>query len=158
MSDRNARKHRTVWVVGIACALGGFATGAIAAAKKPSTIVSAQDAKWVPMDPNMPAGPQIAVLSGDPKKGKSEILLKLKKGSAPLHVHSADYRAVLVQGSTKHWDEGQTEAEAKALNPGSYWAQPGKAVHGDACLTDECIIYVTWAGKLDFKLAEEPKK
>jgi hypothetical protein len=44
------------------------------------------------------------------------------------------------------------------LGPGSYWFQPGKGVHGDACLTDECIIYISWGGKMDFKPAPAAAK
>ncbi|HKE15755.1 MAG TPA: cupin domain-containing protein [Kofleriaceae bacterium] len=156
MSEVRGRK-RTIWIVGVVCAVAGLATGAMAGGQKASVIVPIADAKFMPMDPAMPAGPAVAALDGDPTKGKSSVLLKLKKGSAPLHIHSADYHAVLVSGQTKHWDKGQDEKSAKTLGPGSYWFQPGKQPHGDACLTDECIIYVTWAGKMDMKLADAPK-
>jgi len=158
VSEAKNRKQRLVWIVGIACALGGFATGAIAAGKKQQLVVPFSEAKWGPMDPANAAGPQVAVLWGDPKKGSSAVLLKLKKGPAPLHTHSADYQAALIQGSTKHWDKGQEEKDAVALTPGSFWFQPGKQPHGDSCLSDECVIFVSWAGKMDFKVAEQPKK
>ena len=153
MSEVRGRKS-AIWIVGIVCAVAGFATGAIAGGKKASTIVPIAEAKFQAMDPAQPAGPSVAALNGDPMKSKSMVLLKLKKGSAPLHTHTADYHAVLISGQTKHWDKGQDEKSAKALGPGSYWFQPGKAPHGDACLTDECVIFVSFSGKMDMKLAD----
>jgi hypothetical protein len=35
------------------------------------------------------------------------------------------------------------------LRPGSYWFQPGNQAHGDECLSDECLIFVSWQGKMD---------
>lgn len=157
MSDVRGRKQRAIWIVGVVCAVAGFATGAIAGGKKASTIVPIAEAKFQPMDPATPAGPAVAALNGDPMKGKSSILLKLKKGASPLHIHTADYHAVLISGQHKHWDKGQDEKSAKTLGPGSYWFQPGKQAHGDACLTDECLLFVTFSGKVDMKLADAAK-
>lgn len=52
------------------------------------------------------------------------MLVEIKKGSIPLHLHSADYHLVVVEGEMKHWAENQSEAGAKILGPGSYWFQP----------------------------------
>lgn len=152
------KKGNLLWIAAVTCIAGGLTTAAFAGGSKQSTIVSYQDAKFAPFDPSNPAGPQVAVLSGNPAKGASVVLLKLKKGAAPLHTHSSEYQATLIQGTTKHWDKGQESKDAKPLSPGSYWKQPGKQVHGDECLTDECLIVVVWAGKMDFKVADAPKK
>lgn len=145
-------------IVGTVCALAGFAAGAFAVNKKQMIVTPFQDAKFVPVDPARPDGPQIAVLSGDPDKGASAMLLKLKKGQGRLHTHTSDYHLVVLQGTTKHWAGGEEEADAKSLGPGSYWFQPGNQVHGDTCLTDECLMFVKWEGKRDGKLAEASKK
>jgi quercetin dioxygenase-like cupin family protein len=86
------------------------------------------------------------------------MLLKLKKLGGRLHIHTSDYHLTLLQGTMKHWAEGEQEADAKPLGPGSYWFQPGNQAHGDSCLTDECLMFVKWEGKRDAKLAEAPKK
>jgi quercetin dioxygenase-like cupin family protein len=86
------------------------------------------------------------------------MLLKLKKYGGSLHFHSSDYHLVLLQGTMRHWAEGEQEAEAKPLGPGSFWFQSGNQAHGDSCLTDECLMFVKWEGKRDTKLAEAPKK
>jgi hypothetical protein len=117
-----------------------------------------QDAKFVPIDPTQPNGDQVAVLWGDPTKGPSAILLKFKKGGGDLHLHTSDYHLVLLEGTMKHRAEGEQETEAKPLGPRSYWFQPGQQVHGDTCLTDECLMFVKWEGRRDSKLAGAAKK
>lgn len=97
----------------------------------------------------------MAVLHGDPASGPSSILLKMKKGPGVLHYHTADYDLVLVQGRMRHWAQGEAEADAMELGPGSYWHQPGGKVHGDSCLTDECVMYVKWAGRRDGHLPKD---
>jgi quercetin dioxygenase-like cupin family protein len=126
--------------------------------KKQMVVTPFQDAKFVPVDPAQPDGAQQAVLWGDPTKGPSAMLLKFKKGSNPFHIHTSDYHLVVVQGTMKHWDEGEQEATAKPLGPGSYWLQPGNQAHAGSCLTDECIMFVKWEGKRDGRLAEPAKK
>ena len=112
-----------------------------------------EEAVFVPVNPDLPEGPQLSVLWGDPATGPSAMLLRLKRGPIPLHTHSSDYHLVVLRGTMKHWGEGQLEAGAKPLGPGSYWFQPGDKVHGDSCLTDDCLVHVVWAGKRDGKLA-----
>jgi quercetin dioxygenase-like cupin family protein len=144
-------------IVGITCALMGFIAGVFAMAQNQMVVTPFQDAIFKPVDPARPNGAQIAVLWGDPTKGPSAMLLKLKKGSGRLHYHTADYHLVALEGTVKHWAAGTQEAEAKPLGPGSYWFQPGNQAHGDTCLSDECLMFVNWAGKRDGHLAEEPK-
>ncbi len=128
------------------------------AASKAAMIVTAfEDAKFEPVNPKLPDGPQMAVLWGDPAQGPSTMLLKLKKGSVPLHVHTADYHLVVLEGTMKHWAGTETEDEAKPLGPGSSWFQPGDQVHGDSCLTAECLMYVSWKGKRDGRLASSAR-
>jgi hypothetical protein len=122
-----------------------------AAQQAPQLVVGIDDAKFKPVDPAKPDGHAIAVLRGDPATGPSDVLLKMKKTDGTPHIHSSGYRAMLVSGQAMHYEKCTCEA-AGALNPGSYWYQPGGAVHGDACLTDECIIFVSWEGKMDSSL------
>ncbi|MGH9753150.1 MAG: cupin domain-containing protein [Blastocatellia bacterium] len=149
-------------IVGMVCGLAGLAAGAHADDKaddkKKMVVTPFQDAKFAPLDPARPDGHQLAVLWGDPTKGPSAMLLKLKKLEGRLHLHSSDYHLVLLEGTMKHWAEGEQEADAKPLGPGSYWFQPGNQAHADSCLTDECLMFIKWEGKRDARLAEAPKK
>ncbi|HEX4923388.1 MAG TPA: DUF4437 domain-containing protein [Bdellovibrionales bacterium] len=142
-------------LLAVVCA--GF-VGTAHAAKKEAVVTSFEAIKWFPMDPKNPDGGQMGVASGDPQKGASVTYLKLPKGPAPLHSHSADYHAVLVKGEAKHWAAGK-EANAEVLKAGSYWFQPGKQDHGDECVSaDGCVIALNLAGKFDFIPAKAAKK
>jgi hypothetical protein len=121
--------------------------------KKRMIVTAFQDAKFVPADPGQPDGAQIAVLSDDPATGPSAMLLKFKKTEGHLHIHSSDYHPIL-----KHWANGQRETDVKSLGPGSYWFQPGNHPHADSCLSDECLMFITSAGKRDAKLVEPSVK
>lgn len=138
----------------VACTAFGFAAG-IFAASGPRMIVTPSDSiVYQPVDPARPAGAQIAVLRGDPASGPSSMLMKFGKGAGPMHIHSSDYDLVVLEGEMKHWDASEDAATAKVLGPGSYWFQPGNQPHGDDCLSDECVMYVQWAGKRDGRAVE----
>jgi quercetin dioxygenase-like cupin family protein len=154
---RLAQRYGSVLVGGTLCAVAGFAAGVVAETKQ-MVVVPFQDAKFVPTDAKRPDGSQLAVLWGNPTTGPSATLLKLKKGGGGLHVHTSDYHLVLLQGTMKHWPEGIQETDAKPLGPGSYWFQPGNQAHGDACLTDECLMFVEWADKRDGRPAGKPSR
>jgi quercetin dioxygenase-like cupin family protein len=134
------------------------ATSSHSPATHPMVVKSIEDVTFSPAIPNLPDGPQLAVLWGDPSTGPSAMLLTLKRGALPLHTHTSDYHLVVLRGKMKHWGVGQTEADAKPLGPGSYWFQPGNIVHGDACLDEECLVHIVWSGKRDGKLASVDKR
>ena len=148
------KKINRTWVVVAVLAFSGAVYAGKAAAKS-MVVLPYSEAKWFPIDPKNPEGPQLAVASGDPQKGPSAVYLKLKKGSAGIHSHTADYHAVLVSGTARHWD-GEDGSQAKELNAGSYWFQPGKKDHGDECVSDECVIFLQLASKFDFIPARAP--
>jgi hypothetical protein len=118
-------------------------------------VVNSEDATFVPIDPEHPEDAQIAVLRGDPDTGPSSMLMKMRKAPGELHYHTADYELVLIEGRMKHRAEGQTEEQAPVLGPGSYWYQPGMRNHADSCLSDVCVMFITWAGKRDAIAAPE---
>lgn len=153
--------QRLAGLIGLSCAVACVPNAAYADAERrtrKSIVAPRADAKYQPLDPADPGGVQMAVLWGDPKKGPSGVFIKVKRGPEPLHYHTINYEAVLVQGSWKHWDRSQTEQDAKTLSPGDAWFQPARGVHADLCLSDECVVFVAFAGKFDFHLAEQPKK
>jgi quercetin dioxygenase-like cupin family protein len=121
------------------------------------TVTAIEDAKFTPVSPQRPQGAQMAVLWGDPNTGPSAMLLRMNKGAGAMHVHSADYQCVILEGTMQHWEQGQSQAQAKLLRPGSHWFQPGNVPHSDACVTEQCLMYVQWAGPRDARLAEPAK-
>jgi hypothetical protein len=139
----------------------GLAVSAIAQPAAPMhemVVTPFEQVKFAPSDPTKPNGIQIAVAEGDPATGPSSMYLKYSRGVNATHVHSSDYRLVVLQGTMKHWGKGQTEDTAKPLGPGGSWYQPGGKSHTDACLSDVCVVFVAWSGKRDRRPAtpEDP--
>ena len=155
--------HWTLPVIAVAgLALGALAGATYAKQAKPEYVfVAAGSAKFAPLDPKLgDKGPQVAVISGDPKTGPVAVLLKLTKGASPIHYHSSDYYAVTVEGQTKHWLAGK-DADAKASGPGTAWFQPGgtaATAHGDECVSDTCLAFLYFPGKFDLQLPAPAKK
>lgn len=119
-------------------------------AQKADHVVSADAVKFTPLDPKDPNGAAVAVVTGELQgKGPVSLFLRLAKGKAPIHTHSATYHAVLVKGQTKHWPVGG-EAKALTLNPGSHWSQAAKVPHGDECLSAQCVLFLQFDGPYDF--------
>lgn len=90
-----------------------------------------------------PDQPQrLGPLWGIRSEGAAGTYLKTPGGfEAPLHSHSADYRAVVIKGTWSHWVPAEGAVERVALPAGSYWTQAANEPHKDACIsTEECII------------------
>ena len=135
--------------------LTAVCAAAHAASGPPMIVTSFEENKFVPSNPDNPNGTQIAILKGDPETGPSTMLMRFKKGASPSHIHSSDYQLVVIEGTMTHRSAEQKEADAKPLGPGSYWFQPGGKAHIDACLVDECLLYIVWSGKRDGRLATD---
>jgi len=121
---------------------------ALLAAQTAALTIAVDDARFAPIDPANPSRAQIAVLSGDPATGPSDMLMRFPRGEGVLHVHSSDYRLVVIEGTMTHAQAG-AEAAVKPLGPGSFWFQPGGQPHVDACLSDRCVMFISWSGKRD---------
>ncbi len=132
----------------LAAALGAYSAG------NSMIVVSREAARFEAVSPQLPKGPAIAVLKGDPATGPSDMLLRMPRGRGRLHTHSSDYRLVIIEGRMKHWAKGETETQAEALGPGSFWYQPANQAHADTCLDEVCLMYISWSATRDAKLAE----
>ena len=87
-----------VWLVLSAAGVLGMTTTAI------------EDAKFTPVSPQRPQGAQMAVLWGDPTTGPSAMLLRMSKGAGAMHVHTADYHCVVIEGTMQHWTAREAES------------------------------------------------
>ncbi|MBZ9673067.1 DUF4437 domain-containing protein [Mesorhizobium sp. ES1-3] len=97
----------------------------------------------IPYVAEAPDQPQrLGPLWGERSKGPAGTLLKVPGNwRAPVHAHTADYRAVVIQGLWAHWQMEGGEATKVELPPGSYWTQKANEMHDDACLSQtECVI------------------
>ena len=119
-----------------------------AAAQRPemplSHAVAAKDVQFKDL-----GGPQLGTIWGDSGKGAHGSFLRLPAGFvSPVHLHSDDYDAVIVEGTVSNAEAG---AKALALGPGSYYVQKGKVTHVTSCLSvAPCLLYVTQRGPFDF--------
>src|SRR5438876_403044 len=104
----------------LALTLVAAATAIASAGPKENTWTAIKDAKWAPLDPKdtSGAGPQMAPVFGDPKKGPFGFLLKVPAGFKPgPHTHTSDDYAVIIQGTVHNFKAPGTD-EGPGLTPG----------------------------------------
>lgn len=126
-----------------------FTIALLAAASQAAAVTTPiAEARFVPINPDDPNSTQIAVLRGDPTTGPSDMLMRFGRGEGVPHIHSSDYRLVVIAGAMKHAEAG-AYASAPSMGPGSYWFQPANQPHVDSCLSDRCTMFISWSGKRD---------
>jgi quercetin dioxygenase-like cupin family protein len=99
---------------------------------------------------------QLGPLWGVRSTGPAGTLLKVPAGfRAPIHAHTAGYRAVVIEGQWKHWVPETGEGEEVELLPGAYWTQKADQMHADACVSDtDCVILLINEDPYETYLAE----
>lgn len=124
---------------------------------KETVVVKAANIKWV--DHAFVAGAKMCVLSGDPAKGPSVLMMKFPKGmTVPAHWHTSGETVTVVAGSGT-FGSGETVDAAKgtALGAGSYIQIPSKNPHW--MIVDEDLVISATLDKLaDFHACGEAKK
>ncbi len=119
-------------VAGLAVMFGLTAVQASSSVQTPSHVMNAADMKWGPAPPGLPAGAQLAVLSGDPgKPGPFMISVKFPDGySVRPHWHPSDENLVVLSGSLLvGMGDKYDEASMKPLNQHGFASMPMKANH-----------------------------
>jgi len=94
-------------LLGVAAVSGVLAAWIAGATPRESAAgaaaVPVESLAWAPVFPDQPSGPAMAVLWGDPKTGPVGFLVRFPAGGVvPLHVHSSDYRGMVVSGEFSH--------------------------------------------------------
>lgn len=104
--------------------------------------VPADKTPWYRESPRIPV--QLAALWGDRAKGEAGTLLRAPPGfKSGAHSHTADYRAIVVRGTWKHWVPSTGEGKSAKLQPGAYWTQVHTQLHEDACISKTpCVIFL----------------
>ena len=130
-------------------ALGLLLAGtAIASAQDMRPPINADDVKWGPVPPNIAAGAQLAVISGDPsKEGPFVMRLKMPAGyKVPAHYHP-QYENVTVLTGEFHVGMGDKLDTDKGmlLRPGGYVEAPAK-MHHYAWVTSDTIVQIVGPG------------
>jgi quercetin dioxygenase-like cupin family protein len=130
-------------------ALGLLLAGtAIAFAQDMRPPINADDVKWGPVPPNIAAGAQLAVISGDPsQEGPFVMRLKMPAGyKVPAHYHP-QYENVTVLTGEFHVGMGDKLDTDKGmlLRPGGYVEAPAK-MHHYAWVTSDTIVQIAGPG------------
>ena len=113
------------------------------------------DGDWKAVYPNMPSGPKMILLSGNPGQGAFSAMVKLPAGhGSELHTHPAAFHGVSVSGTVTN---GRTAEDAVELSPGSVWTQPADEAHYTGCAGDtDCIFVGHMEGAMGTDKADGP--
>jgi quercetin dioxygenase-like cupin family protein len=152
----------------IVCAVAAtalLAGGAALIAQDRGHVVAApNEAQWGPAPPFIPAGAQIAVLSGDPTKAVPyAVRLKFPAGYAiAAHSHPTDENVVVTAGSvTFGMGEKLTKTGSnKVLAVGGYALMPANMNHFAYTTASEATIVLYGVGPVEFKYvnaADDPR-
>jgi hypothetical protein len=101
-------------------------------AASPANKSKPAELKWGDVPPMLPAGAQMAVVSGDPTKaGKFVLRLKMPSNYAvPAHWHPTDEKVTLVEGKLAYGMSDRVDkANAEALAPGGSVTMKAKHHH-----------------------------
>jgi len=140
-------------VAGAVLALVGLSEPANA--QHAHVIQSVNEAQWGPAPPFIPAGAQLAVLSGDPTKaGPYSVRLKFPANyTIPAHSHPTDENVVVVSGAVT-FGMGDTlvknAATNKTVSVGGYFLASTGMNHF-AYTTQESTIVLYGQGPVEFK-------
>lgn len=111
----------------------------------------AEAAEWVPAPPVLPAGAEIAVLSGNPfAEGQFVLRLKLPAGyDVPAHIHSGDELITVISGEFNigHGEKLDRD-EGTLLTAGGFVELPAGHPHF-AWTSSETIVQIHGPGPFD---------
>ena len=153
----------SVITAGAILTAGGF-SAQLMAQKSAHVIQSPKEAQWGPAPPFLPAGAEIAVLSGDPTKAVPyAVRLKFPANYAiAAHWHPTDENVVVTSGAiTFGMGDKLTKGAAtnKTLSVGGYALMPAKMNHF-AYTTTETTIVLYGQGPVEFNYvnpADDPR-
>ena len=130
-------------------ALGLLLAGtAIASAQDMRPPINADDVKWGPVPPNIAAGAQLAVISGDPsKEGPFVMRLKMPAGyKVPAHYHPQYENVTILTGEFHVGMSDKLDTDkGMLLRPGGYVEAPAK-MHHYAWVTSDTIVQLAGPG------------
>lgn len=103
----------------------------------------------------LPACASLSTPHGDPFKGPSTILIKMRSGCVvPWHWHSANENLMIVSGKGKIGMKGAAE---HALSAGDFVNLPAKHVHEFTC-TSTCTFFNSIEGVFDLHYVDKDGK
>ncbi len=126
-----------------------------APAPEVSKNLNFSDIPFAPFNPEQPEGINVYPISGNPKEGAFNAIVRLPPGyRTPLHTHTAGFSGVALNEGLVH---GATADASEDLPKGSSWYQPAGEPHVDACQSEHsCFLLVFFDGAVDMNPAESP--
>src|ERR1043166_4557510 len=138
-----------------AAILWGASYTAVQAQSHSHVMQTVKEAQWGPAPPFIPAGAEIAVLSGDPTKAVAySVRLKFPANYAiAAHSHPTDENVVVVSGAFTmgNGDKLTKGAGNKVLGVGGYALVPAGMNHFAYTTAQETTIVLYGTGPVDFK-------
>jgi len=120
------------------------------------TMLAAAEMKWGDGPPSLPAGAQMVVLDGDPKKtGPFTIRLKMPAGyKIPPHTHPTAERVTVISG-TVHLGIGEKfdESAGREFKAGDFAVLPAGVAHF-AWSPNEAVLQIHSEGPFERKFVE----
>jgi len=151
-------------VLTAAAILSGGSFTALHAQSHNHVMQTVKEAQWGPAPPFIPAGAEIAVLSGDPSKAVPySVRLKFPANYAiAAHSHPTDENVVVVSGAFTmgNGDKLTKGAGNKVLGVGGYALVPAGMNHFAYTTAQETTIVLYGTGPVDFKYvnaADDPR-
>jgi quercetin dioxygenase-like cupin family protein len=144
-------------------AVASVALTASAQAADGHKVISAQEIKWGPAPPSLPAGAQAALLDGDPgKEGLFALRLKLPKGYyVPPHTHPKPEIVTVISGTFRlGMGEKADGNQGQALREGSFLALPPGMAHF-AFADEDTVVQLNSTGPWGITYinpADDPRK
>ena len=147
-----------------AAILAGGSLASVHAQTKAHVLQTPVEVTWGPAPPFVPAGAQIAVMTGDPgKPAPYSLRFKLPANYAiPAHSHPMDENVVIVSGALTFGmgDKLMKGAGTKTLGVGGYALMPAGMNHFAYTATRETVVILYGTGPVDFKYvnpADDPR-
>jgi quercetin dioxygenase-like cupin family protein len=143
-------------VITAAAILGSGGIVAVHAQGHAHVMQQTADAQWGPAPPMLPAGAQIAVLSGDPTRAVPySVRLKFPANYViPAHSHPTDENVVITSGSVTFGSGDKVVKSAaanKTLTSGGFMLVPTGMNHFAYTGAQEATIVLYGQGPVDFK-------
>ena len=119
-----------------------------------STIADLSTLTWQPIK-QIPEGAEVAVLSGNPNTGASEVVIRLPAGYMfPYHSHTSTEVLFWSKGEFTYIADDGTKQN---LQPDSYLNLPSGTKHSVLCGQDPCLVYARYDKPFDLLLSPAPK-
>ena len=119
-----------------------------------SAIADPATLTWKPLE-GVPNGAEVALLSGDPATGASEVVIRLPAGYLfPHHSHTSREVLFLSKGEFTYIADDGTKQN---LGPDSYLNLPSGTKHSVLCAQGPCLVYARYDEPFDLLLSPAPK-